>query len=1019
MNLPEICIKRPVLATVLSLVLIVVGVFGYKNLDTRFLPKFESKHIRVSAYYPGGSAALVESSITTPLEESISGIEGIDTITSTSYAGKSKIVVALKEGLDTEEVANKIRTAVENTKNQLPSNLDSPEVQIGGNSGELMDIGVYDPGMSLDSMRDYLQRYVIDRIKQLPGISAVEVMGAQEYVMQIRLDPAKMAARGISINQVTMAIQNANLEMPAGQIKGNVLNYPITAKTKINTKEQFNNVVIRNTNGDIVKIKDIGYAAMQASTQDASYARLNGHPAVLLSISNSDDSNPIDTANGVTNYIKSITPQLPEGMKIVTAYDQSDFMKSSVSEVYEAIFIAVLCVVLVIFLFLGEFRTVTIPIVTIPICLMATFGMMYLLGLTINILTLLALVLSIGLVVDDSIVMLENIYRHIEQGEKPLVAAIKGSKEIGFAVIAMTLTLTAVYAPFGLMHGKMAVILKPFAFTLAGAVIISGFIALTLSPMMCGKMLRYQPKKKGYAKWLGGVFAYLERIYQRFLTGVLRKRYIVVIVTVGIIAGGMFLVKDMPKTFMPTEDVGLLISTVNAPSGSNIDYLQKQTDTVSNFFRQEPGMKSVMSIAGTDGESFNISLATLKSFTHRQKSAQQVANDVNAKIAQVPGLNARAFPPTFGGSLRSQIEFYVMGTGTYKDLYHATKVLMDKLGQYPGLKNVQSSVKYDSQQFNITVNRQLAANLNVSVKDIDNTIAAMLGGLKISTIDIDGKTYDVDLQGIDSTLHDISTIKDFYVSNDKGDLIPLSNLVNVSSVLTQTTLPHYNRLRSAEITAQLGPGYSLGPVVQYLQANLPQLLPSGYNYAFEGMAKNVVDSSNTMGLMLALAAIFIYLVLSAQFESFTDPFIILLVVPLSLVGALISLELIHGSINIYTIVGLVTLIGLVAKHGILITQFANQLRDDGEEVIPALIKASATRLRPILMTTAAMIIGALPLVFASGASAASRQQIGIVITGGLFFGTFFSLVLVPVAYSFANSIRQFFKRRRAAAQERA
>jgi len=1014
MNLSEICIKRPVLAIVLSLILVVIGIMGFHYLDTRFFPKFEKDIINVTTNYPGASAKLIESSITTPLEESVSGIQGIDTIQSDSYQSSSVIKVSVKFGSNVDDIANQIRNKVEQARSQLPKNVDAPIVEVGGGNMDLMDIGFTAPKGNVNATRDYLDRYVVNKIQQIPGIASVREVGADKYAMRIWLDPKKMAARSLSISQVTAAIQNSNLELPAGEVKSNTINYPITAATKLTTAKEFNNIIVKNDGGNLVRIKDIGHAELGSDSSDQSIVKLNGKPGVLLSITNATDANPIDAAKQVNSFLSSIKPTLPQGMYAVHSFDMSVYMNDSVHEVYITILIAVLCVILVIFIFLGQFRTVIIPIATIPVCILASFGLMYLLGFTINVITLLALVLSIGLVVDDAIVMLENIYRHIENGAKPLAAAIKGSKEITFAVIAMTITLAAVYAPVGLMHNQAANIFRSFAFTLAGAVLISGFVALTLSPMMCSRFLKGNiAQAKGYSLFIENLYVRMANGYGKILSHILKVRIFVVFAAILIAIGGFFLFKSTPNAFIPPEDMGLVIAASSyAPPNASVKFLKNQLQQATNFMQDTPELASLVYIADTNAQSFNVAFATLKPFNERTRSAQQIANSINNKIKQVPGLYVTAFPPSFGGSMQHQLEFYLLGTQTYEQLAQDAKSIVNKLKQYPGLQSVQNSVSDGSQQYNMTVNRELAGKLQVTVKDIDQTMAALMGGSNISTFDMDGKNYNVYIQAMKSQLHNLSSIDTFYVNNSANQLIPLSNLVTLTPTLSQDTLPHYNRLRATQISAQLAPGYNLGTVVNYLQKTLPSILPSDIKYAFTGQAHNILTSSSSMGLIFLLALIFIYLVLAAQFESFIDPFIIILAVPLSIVGAVFSLKLIGGTLNMYTDIGLVTLIGLISKHGILITQFANKLQEEGMEMKAALIKASSIRLRPILMTTAAMIFGALPLIFATGANAHSRMQIGTVIIGGLFFGTFFSLVVVPVTYSYAAKFKNFLRRTR-------
>lgn len=1013
MNLSAITIKRPVLAIVLSLILVVIGLVGYTDLDTRFFPKFEQNIINITTFYTGASAALVESSITTPIETAISGIPGVDTIESQSYQGQSIITLTLSASAHIDEVSNQIRDRVELARHQLPTEVDAPKVQAGFGDIELMDIGFINPNQDVYEIRDYLERYVINRIEQIPGIASVDVVGANKYAMRISLDPEKMNARGISVNDVTHAIQSSNIELPAGEIKGNRINYPITAKTKLVSATEFNNLVVKIVDNNLVRIKDIGSASLGSDSNDDSIVKINGQPGIFLSIHNATDANPMKAAEDVNQFLHRLAPQLPTGMSVVPSFDISQYMNESVHEVYLSIFFAIICVVIVIFLFLGDWRSVLVPIATIPVCVLATFGVMYFCHFSINVITLLALVLSIGLVVDDAIVMLENIYRHLQQGESPFLAAINGSKEIAFAVIAMTITLAAVYAPIGLLKNQAAIIFQSFAFTLAGAVIISGFVALTLSPMMCARLLKTRPKNdKSYYQFIESWYHRLAEQYGKILSRILQKKRWVVLFAILIACSGYGLIRHIPMAFVPNEDMGLIIASLSSKSGTSIDTYGQELQQLAAIFSKYPEVNSSIAVADTNARSENGVFATLKPYKERKSSAEAIAAKVTADIQKIPGLNASAFAPSFGGSMQFALTFSLMGADNYDQLYQLSQKIIDQLKNYPGISKIESNVKFDTQQYTMTVNRDLAAKLQVNINDIDNTIATFLGGSHVSDFDQAGQTYPVYVQANSNVQNSLNNINQFYVRNQINQLIPMTNLIHMEPALGQMVLSHFNRLRAAEISAQLAPGYQLGTVVQYLQNTLPTILPSNLQYAFTGAASNLLSSNSSMGIIFLLALVFIYLVLAAQFESFIDPFIILLAVPLSVVGALLSLKMIGGTLNIYTDIGLVTLIGLVSKHGILITQFANTLQAEGAEMMHAIIQSAQSRLRPILMTTAAMIVGALPLLFTGGASGESRRQIAIVIMGGLFFGTFFSLVVVPVAYCFANRIKaRFFNRR--------
>jgi len=1004
MKLPTFCIQRPVFATVMSLILIMIGIMGFQKLETRFLPRFALNRVTISTTYSGASANLVETSITTPLEKAISGIDGIDYVTSDSSQGSSYITVILDPSTNIDNITNKIRNQIAMASGELPSTILPPIVQTGHAEMDLMDVGFSIQGSQLKNLRDYLDRYVIDRITQLPGISAVQTYGANKYAMRITLHPNQMTARNINVNDIEQAINNNNLQLPAGYIKSDTMDFPITAKTALNTADQFGNIVIKNNKGTLIYLKDVASIALGNDTTLKSIVKVNGKPAILLSVFNTDEANPIVEAKKLRGLLSNIGSQLPSNIHYAITFDSSKFMSASISEVYKTISISIAFVSLIIFFSLGKFRSALIPIVTIPICILATMGFMYFAGFSINIITLLAIVLSIGLVVDDAIVVLENIHRHMENGLSRMQAAIKGSQEIATPVIAMTLTLAAVYAPIGLIKGVVAHIFASFAFTLAIAVFISGFIALTLTPMMCSKFLTVHTNTSLTIK-IERFFSTLTDFYKKLLSRVLSHRFKIIVITIILAIAGFMLASTLQKTFLPAEDMGFLVTSLSSPPGNNDQYSEIQLQQLNDLLLSQKAIQNNVTMSFEQSD-HNIIFSTLKDYHQRNQSATEIALSVNKQIKKIPGLNAVAFPPSFGGSTQNEISFYIMAPKNYTDLYNISNALIKKLNAYPGLVDLQSNLKFNNQQYNLTVNRPLADQLQVNVRDIDTTLSSLLGGATVSTFNLNGETYDVDIQAAKPYLQSVQAMQQFTVPNASGQLIPLANLITMTPVPLQTDLFHYNRLRAAEISGELGPGYPLGKVVSYLQKALPSLLPSDVKYAFTGQARRIVSSANSMGTIFLLAFVFIYLVLSAQFESFIDPFIILLAVPLSIIGALVSLKIIGGSINLYTMISLITLVGLIAKHGILITQFANSLQKAGENAHDALVNAASIRLRPILMTTAAMIFGALPLIFATGASENSRMQVGTVFVGGLICGTFFSLILVPIAYSYFNQLKR-------------
>ena len=974
------------------------------------MPKFEQRSINIFASYPGASAKLMEASVTTPLEDAISGIEGIDTVQSESSQGDSSLELKIKSGFDVDVLANKIRNKISLATYKLPSSIRMPTVISGWGSMELMDYGFTDSEQSLESIRDYIDRYIKDHIQQIPGVANVSINGANQLAMRISLNPKKMTALNLDINDVRDAINKNNVELPAGMIHTNQLNYPINANTKLKTISEFRNLVIKNEKNRIIRLNDIATVALDADNSSPLLIGINHKPGILLEVYNTTEGNPIATAKAVEHMMTELQEQMPATMKVTKFFDQTIFMKESIHEVYLSIFFAIFCVGLIIFLFLGKIRTSLVPIITIPICLMSSFGLMYLLGFTINVITLIAIVLSIGLVVDDAIVMLENIHRHITAGLTPLKASLKGSKEISFAVIAMTITLAAVYAPIGLMSGGFSNVYRSFAFTLAGAVIISGFVALTLTPMMCAKLLKKPDNRQiDYESRVDLAFKKISKQYQNLLNAILKHRVWIIILTLVLGVLGYFIFNALPKGALPADDMGLVTINYKAPVGGNVTYNNDKLKKINALLNPVSSVVASNVTFATESNSpysNNRVLLTLKPFNQRDKSAAEVSTDINSILAKYPELNAFAYAPSFGGSKQHQLKFYILSSGTYLDLYHLAQSLKQELKEYPGLSKVDTFMNFNSQQYDLSINRELAANLHVDIESIDTTIANLLGGMTTSTFNLAGRDYDVVLQASDGYLHSLDSLNDFTVRSNSGKLIPISAFITTKPSLEQVALQHYNRLRAAEISADLAPGYKIGDAVAYLQKNLPKLLPHNVKYAFTGMAKHIIENSSSAAFIFILAIIFIYLVLSAQFESFIDPLIILFSVPLSIVSALAALKIFNGSIDIYTTIGLVTLIGLISKHGILITQFANELQLSGTPMKESLITAASTRLKPILMTTSAMIFGALPLLFTTGGSAASRHEIGIVIIAGLFFGTFFSLIVVPVAYYYANSLKK-------------
>lgn len=998
MKLIETCIKQPVLAIVLNLLLIVIGLVGYTRLELRYFPKLNTPLVNIKTEYAGAGSKLIENSITTPIENALSGVPGVASISSYSSNSWSSITIRFRLGGDFEQEVSDVRDKVSAARKNIPVAADPSIITVGGVERAALSIGFTDPKKSSEDIRDYVGRYVKPILRDVPGVGAISIYGASDYALRIWLDAQKMAILGVTVSDVEVALQSNNIQFPSGQIKEPNRNYTIISDTKLTTPKQFANIIIKKSNGSFIRFKDIAKVELGSRSLQESPMRINGKPAVDLEVKPLKGANPIEVSAAVRKALAQLKPNLPRGMSATVNYDQSEFLKASIRESFVTIAEAIGLVVIVVFLFLGSIRASMIPIITIPLCVIAVFGLMYLLDFSINIMTLLAVVLSIGLVVDDAIVMLENIHRYIEEGMSSWKAAMKGSKEIAGSVIAMTLTLAAVYAPIGFAQGYTAILFKEFAFTLAGAVIISGFVALTLSPMMCSRILSPQDSRVAFVHWLDAKFDLLAVRYKNFLRKALSKRMLIVLGLLVIGFVGYLLFIFMPSEFVPQEDTGLIVTSVRSPTGSSVNYTDRFMRQIEKIYAKIPAIKAYYSMISSGSAT---SYLALKPWDERDITTQQLVAKLAPLLAQIPGVDA--FPsipdPIDYGAGGSDVTLQVMTPASYKVLQKPMANLVAAVKKYPGLQNVKSNIKFDDQQYAIHINRDLAADLGVNIQDIATTLSAMMGGAHVTDLDVDGQSFRVIVQMRKKDLENFNGIKTLYVRNLNNQMIPLSSLIKLKPIIGQSTLRHFNRMRAAALTAQLAPGYSISDAVDFLQKVVPKYMTPKTRYAFDGKAAQFIDSSGNAASIFALALVFIYLILAAQFGSFIDPFIILFSVPLSIVGALFTLWLFGGSLNLYSQIGLVTLVGMISKHGILITQFTNQLREQGKGLLDALVEASAIRLRPILMTTSAMVIGTIPLALATGPGSVGRQQIGWVIVGGLLFGTFFSLIVVPVAYA--------------------
>jgi multidrug efflux pump len=1000
MLLPEICIKRPVFATVLSLIILLVGLISYTRLSVREYPRIDEPVVSVQTTYRGASAEVVESQVTKPLEDSLAGIEGVEVMTSQSRSEISQINVRFTLKRDPDSAAADVRDKVARARGKLPDTIDEPIIaKVEADSNPVIYIAVEAGSLSTLEASDYVKRYIQPRLSVLPGAADVRVFGERRVSMRINLDRTRLAGYKLTVQDVEDAIRRQNAEIPAGRIESTAREFTVVAETDVNTPEQFNNIIVANVPGYPVRIRDVGSTAIGA-VDERTVSRYKGKPSLNIGVIKQAVANPLELSNAVRAEVDQMNAALPPGMRLIVSYDTSVFIDRSIGSVFETIVEAILLVVLVIFFFLRSLRATLIPLVTIPVALVGAFGLMYAFGFTINTLTLLAMVLAIGLVVDDAIVMLENIFRHVEEGVPRKQAAIQGAQEIGFAVIAMTLTLTSVFAPLAFATGRTGRLFIEFALTLAGAVLVSGFVALTLSPMMCSLLLRHEAKHSWIYNTIERWLQAMTNGYRRALTAALHARWIIVLVWVGVAAVGALFFTVLKSELAPLEDRGVILGLVSAPQGSTPQYTANQLKPIEGFYSTVPEAEAYIAIAGFPTVVDGVAVLRLKPAS-RSKKQQTITEELRPKLASIPG--ALAFPvnpPSLGQPFRSTpVEYVIMSQVPYADLQRVVDRFVDEARKYPGVQNLQTDLRLNTPEVRVTINRDKLSDVGSAVDTVGRTLETMLGGRQVTRFKKDGEQYDVIVQVAPIDRSTPADISDSYVRARDGSMVQLSNLVDVREGVSPQSLNHFNRLRAVKVTGTLAPGYAVGEALKAMDDAARRALPATAQTDLDGQSREFRKSGGEIYFTFVLALLFIYLVLAAQFESFRSPFVIMLSVPLSMTGALLTLWLAGGTLNIYSQVGLVTLVGLITKHGILIVEFSNQLRAKGETIVDAVVDAATLRLRPILMTTGAMVLGAVPLALARGAGAESRTQIGWVIVGGMAFGTLLTLFVVPTAYT--------------------
>ena len=1016
MKLSEVSIERPVLATVMSLAILLFGALSFTFLPVREYPDTDSPVVSVTTFYRGASPQVVETEITDILEEQLSTIEGVKLITSSSQEQVSNITIEFNLNRDVDKAANDVRDRVSRVRGDLPSTVDEPVIaKQDVNAQPIIWLALFGQNYSTLELSDLAYNVFAEKLQRLPGVGAVVIGGNRKYAMRVWLDPQRLASYGLTVADVDRALRTQNAEIPSGRIEGRGREFSVHTRGDLTKPEEFAAIVLTTQGDRPVHLSDVAEVRVGAE-DERNIARYNGLPAVGLGIVKQQKASTVDVAHTVRKAIPALRELLPAGMKLEVAYDSSTFIDDSIHEVVVSLAVAVLLVFVVIFVFLGSLRATLIPAVAIPVSVIGTFTVTYALGFSLNILTLLALVLAIGLVVDDAIVMLENIHRHMEFGKSRLRASLDGAKEIGFAILATTITLVAVFVPVAFLTGRIGRLFNEFGIAVAVSVLISGFVALTLTPMLCSRMLRATgpaapegpapspapeggaPPAAAHRGWFDRLFRRFNARYERLLRGAMRRRGLVMAgAGVAVLSIALFL-KLLPSELVPTEDRGWIFTVVRAPEGATLEYTDRYARQVEGIYDHLPARDRMFTAIGlfgpvTDGFMF----VGLKPHGQRP-SSQALAQQVFPQLMGIPGVLAFAFPPpSLGGGFGGAVQF-VLQAETYDELARAIGPMMMEAQKLGYLVNMDSDLKLNKPQLEIDIDRERAAQLGVSVADIGSTLQVLLGGQRSTRFKRGNHQYEVMLQVPPVDRSSPSMIDGFYVRGSKG-LVQLASVTHVREDVAPRELNHFNRVRSATLSASLAPGVTIGKALDDLRAVAKRSLPPGVRTDLAGESREFAESSGGLNFLFLIALVFIFLVLAAQFESFIHPLTILLSVPLAVFGALLTLFIFRMSINIYSQIGLIMLIGLVTKNGILIVEFANQRRAAGMSTVDAVVGSASIRLRPILMTTLATIFGILPIAAGLGAGAESRKPLGMAVVGGMVFSTLLTLVVVPVVYT--------------------
>ena len=1003
MRFTDVFVRRPVLAAVVSLLILLIGLRAAFELPVRQYPELKNTVITVSTSYPGAPAELMQGFITTPISQAVATAEGIDYMTATSAQGASTVKAYVRLNYDPNVAMTDVMAKVQQVKYQIPQEANDPVIlKSTGDTTAVMYMGFSSPELTGPAITDYLTRVVQPLMATVPGVAQAEILGGQPFAMRIWLDPDRLAARGLSAAEVEAAIRANNFQSAPGQAKGNFTVVDIVADTGLTDIEDFRDMVVKAANGGLVRLRDVATIELGAQSSNSSVS-MNGQQAVFIGVNSTPTGNPLNIVAGVRELMPTIERGLPPTVHAQIVYDSTRFIQSSINEVTRTLIEAVAIVIVVIFLFLGSLRSVLIPVVTIPLSIIGGCMLMLALGFSLNLLTLLAMVLAIGLVVDDAIVVVENVHRHIEEGLTPVQASLIGAREIAGPVVAMTITLAAVYAPIGFLAGLTGSLFREFAFTLAGAVIISGVIALTLSPMMCSLILKPHGSQGRFANFVDRTFTRVENAYGRRLDRTLDYRAVTALFAVAILAITGFLFMHTKAELAPEEDQGIVFSLIKAPQYANLDYVSFYGKQLDEAFASFPEMDTRFVVNGIDGgPNSGIAGMILKPWDERERTQQQLNPLVQGKLNEITGEQVFAFslPPLPGSTGGLPVQMVISSPAGYETVFR----LMEEIkaaARKSGLFIVtDSDLAFNNPVIRVHIDRSKANDLGITMAGIGETLATMVGGNYVNRFNLNGRSYEVIPQVPRSNRLTPESLGQYYVATRTGEPVPLSTVVTIETDTAPNALTQYNQLNSATFSAVPMPGVTMGQAVDFLEQQARELLPADFQHAYLSDSRLYVTEGNQLAVTFVFALIVIFLVLAAQFESLRDPFVILVSVPMSICGALLPLFLGLGTLNIYTQIGLVTLIGLISKHGILMVEFANELqRNEDLDRRSAIERAARVRLRPILMTTAAMVVGLFPLLAASGAGAASRFAIGLVIVSGMLIGTLFTLFVLPAVYT--------------------